>query len=151
MGDTSSAAAIAAFYTRSPTPRERQNHRIEDGTRLVYESFDENNIVDRRVNEGKILYFLLIGVNNARARLVRNFVTISALRRYENTGELPLMSDQNYMLTYMQRVANCPRAQELRWLYNMTEDTDSALHTEAESTADLLQRARESLRGFAEQ
>lgn len=67
VGDTSSAAAIAAFYTRSPTPRERQNHRIEDGTRLVYESFDENNVVDRRVNEGKILYFLLVGVNDVRA------------------------------------------------------------------------------------
>lgn len=53
MGDTSSAAGMASFYARSPTPRERENHHIEDGTRLVY----ENNIVDRRVNEGKISYF----------------------------------------------------------------------------------------------
>lgn len=52
-GDSTDAAALASFYSRQTTPRERESHRIEDSTRLVYESFDENNIVDRRVNEGK--------------------------------------------------------------------------------------------------
>lgn len=59
------------------------------------------------------------------------------------------MNDHNYLITYMRRVRNCPRAQQLRWIYNMTEDTGSALHT-GESTVDLLQRVRESLNGFAE-
>lgn len=59
-GDIVSGGAIAAFYSRRATARERENHRIEDGHRLVYERFDESNILDRRVNEGKTLNFYLI-------------------------------------------------------------------------------------------
>lgn len=59
-GDTSNAEAIASFYSRQTGARERENHRIEDGNRLVYESFDERNLVDRRVNEGEGINFFVI-------------------------------------------------------------------------------------------
>lgn len=52
-GDSFNAEAMLSFYARETGARERENHRIEDGNRLIYESFDERSIVDRRVNEGE--------------------------------------------------------------------------------------------------
>lgn len=58
-GDVAGGSAFARFYTRRATPQERESHRIEDRNRLVYERFDETDITDRRVNEGKNTLFLI--------------------------------------------------------------------------------------------
>ena len=38
------------FYTRIVPPRERSFHRVTNGNHLTYNSFDEVNFADRRVN-----------------------------------------------------------------------------------------------------
>lgn len=147
--DSSVGSAIVRFYTRRSTPQEREGHRIEDGNRLVYERFDETDLLDRRVNEGKKIHvFYLTEKEVCRLSKTTALFTISVVRRYENTGELP--SPSNYLHTYMRRVRNVARAQELRWVHNMAEDEESALHSPNENE-ELLERARESFRGAAEE
>ena len=50
------AGTLHNFYTSRARRSESSFHNLEDGNRLVWNSFDETNPLDRRVNECKFFY-----------------------------------------------------------------------------------------------
>ena len=52
-GDEARSISLFNFYIRRASARERRFHRVINGNHLTYNSFDEVNITDRRVNECK--------------------------------------------------------------------------------------------------
>lgn len=73
-----------------------------------------------------------------------------AVRRQEN-GEQTLLEwafSNNDLKEYVDAIRHSPRAQEIRWLHNMLESTDSALYHDVYTVGDvaaLLNRVQEAL------
>ena len=114
------------FDTREPPVAETSFHnREENGSRIVWNSFNCGSSLDRGVNECKFFTTLFKKISYVRDKIFDLFIyfffkDIWRRMNYEGSS-LPPVHDPHLTL-YMRRVVHTRRAQKIRWFHDQAID-----------------------------